>query len=158
MGDINVSVEINSSPESVWNVIERIEDHVNWMSEAVAIRFETDRTRGTGTAFLCDTKVGPIKLVDRMEITEWVPWQQAVDSSQNAARMGVDHKGLVTGTGTFVVQSLDGGRRTQFSWSEQLHFPWFLGGRLGEMLGGRLVLTPIWKRNLRTLRRIVEAD
>ena len=42
------------------------------MHDAVAIRFQSDQHRGVGTAFLCDTKVGPLKLVDRMEITDWV--------------------------------------------------------------------------------------
>ena len=43
------------------------------MADAVAIRFETEQTRGVGTKFLCDTKVGPIRLTDQMEITEWQP-------------------------------------------------------------------------------------
>ena len=60
-------------PQQVWEVVEPIEHHVEWMHDAVAIRFQSDQHRGVGTRFLCDTKVGPIKLVDRMEITEWVP-------------------------------------------------------------------------------------
>ena len=74
---------------------------------------------GVGTSFRCDTKVGPIKLVDHMEITDWVP----------ASAMGVRHVGLVTGTGRFTLTPIDLGRRTRFGWEESLRFPWWLGGR-----------------------------
>jgi hypothetical protein len=116
------------------------------MADAVAIRFEGSQTRGVGTKFLCDTKVGPITLTDKMEITEWSPRQA----------MGVRHVGVVTGTGTFTLTPLDGGRSTRFEWSEDLRFPWWLGGRLGEIIGGKLVMGAIWRRNLKQLKKIVE--
>jgi len=118
------------------------------MHDAVAIRFQTDQHRGVGTAFDCDTKVGPFKLVDRMEVTEWVPDRA----------MGVRHVGVVTGTGRFTLTPIDLGRRTRFGWDESLSFPWWLGGPVGALIGGRLVLGAIWQRNLRTLKRIVEAS
>ena len=111
------------------------------MHDAVAIRFVSDQTRGVGTAFLCDTKVGPIRLTDKMEITEWVPGKA----------MGVKHVGIVTGTGVFTLEPLNNGARTLFQWEEELVFPWFLGGPLGAFVGGKIVLRQIWKRNLRGL-------
>jgi len=146
MAHISVSIEIDASPERVWEVVEPVERHVDWMHDAVAIRFVTDQTRGVGTEFLCDTKVGPIKLVDQMEITEWRP---------NEA-MGVRHTGLVTGTGRFTLTPIDLGRRTRFTWAEELIFPWWLGGPIGAWVGGKLVMGAIWRRNLRGLARIVE--
>lgn len=146
MARIEVSVEIDATPAEVWRVVEPIEQHVQWMHDAVSIRFTTDQTRGVGTTFLCDTKVGPIKLVDRMEITEWEP----------GAAMGVTHTGIVTGTGTFSLEAIDLGRRTRFTWAEELRFPWWLGGRIGAYLGGKLVMQPIWRRNLRELARLVD--
>jgi uncharacterized protein YndB with AHSA1/START domain len=143
---ISVSIEIDASPERVWAVVEPVERHVDWMHDAVAIRFETDQTRGVGTRFLCDTKVGPIELVDRMEITEWRPGEA----------MGVRHTGIVTGTGTFTLTPIDLGRRTRFTWAEELIFPWWLGGPIGAWIGGKLVMGAIWRRNLRGLARIVE--
>ncbi|MDA0371532.1 MAG: SRPBCC family protein [Actinomycetota bacterium] len=146
MGRITVSIDLNATPDRVWSIVEPIERHVDWMADAVAIRFETEQTRGVGTQFLCDTKVGPIKLTDHMRITEWVPGEA----------MGVEHTGLVTGTGIFTLAPLDEGRRTRFTWSEDLRFPWWLGGRLGELIGGNLVMKAIWRRNLTSLRRLVE--
>ncbi|MEY4339204.1 MAG: hypothetical protein RLZ14_1054 [Actinomycetota bacterium] len=143
---IVVSVEIDATPERVWEVVEPVERHVDWMHDAVAIRFTTDQTRGAGTTFLCDTKVGPFKLVDKMEITEW----------ETARVMGVRHTGLVTGSGKFTLDAIDLGRRTRFTWAEDLVFPWWMGGPIGAWIGGKIALGPIWRRNLRNLKRLVE--
>ena len=96
------------------------------MADAEIIRFMTDQTRGVGTRFECVTAVGPIRLTDRMEITEWEPERS----------MGVRHDGLVTGTGTFTIAPLDGGRRSRLAWDEELTFPWWLGGRIGARSAG----------------------
>ncbi len=146
MSRIYVSTVIDAPPDEVWKIVEPVERHVDWMADAVAIRFEGDQTRGVGTSFLCDTKVGPIRLTDRMEITEWDPGRA----------MGVRHTGLVTGTGRFTLEpAVQGG--TLFAWEEDLDFPWYLGGPLGEAVGGRGVLRRIWRTNLAELKRLVEA-
>jgi carbon monoxide dehydrogenase subunit G len=147
MSQITVSTELNATPAEVWEILEPVERHVDWMADAVAIRFVTDQTRGVGTQFLCDTKVGPIRLTDEMEITEWVPEQS----------MGVRHTGIVTGTGVFTLEAIDLGRRTRFTWSEDLKFPWYLGGRIGEIVGGQVVMKAIWRRNLSALRNLVDS-
>jgi carbon monoxide dehydrogenase subunit G len=146
MGRIRVTVEIDAPPVDVWSVVEPIERHVDWMADATEIRFTSDATRGVATAFECDTKVGPITLTDAMTVTEWEPER----------RMGVRHTGVVTGTGVFELEAIDLGRRTRFTWTEELRFPWFLGGRIGEAVGGQAVMKQIWKRNLRELKSLVE--
>ena len=146
MGSIRVAIDINASTQRVWEIVEPIERHVDWMADAVAIRFKNDQTRGTGTEFYCDTKVGPIKLVDEMKITSWVP-QQA---------MGVTHTGVVTGTGEFTLEALTPSS-TRFVWTEVLVFPWWLGGKLGALVGGQIVMKAIWRKNLRILKKLAEA-
>ncbi len=145
MGSIRVAIDINASTQRVWEVVEPIERHIDWMADAVAIRFKTDQTRGTGTEFYCDTKVGPIKLVDEMKITSRVP-QQA---------MGVTHTGVVTGTGEFTLEALSP-TTTRFVWTEVLVFPWWLGGKLGALVGGQIVMKAIWRKNLRILKKLAE--
>ena len=147
MAGITVSVEIDAPTDRVWEVVEPVERHVDWMADAVAIRFTGEQTRGIGTTFECDTKVGPITLVDKMEITDWEPGE----------RMGVRHSGVVTSSGHLTLEPIDLGRRTRFTWTEELVFPWWLGGPLGALVGGRVVLGAIWRRNLRALARIVES-
>ncbi|NQV97989.1 MAG: hypothetical protein HQ486_09345, partial [Acidimicrobiaceae bacterium] len=97
-----------------------------------------------GTAFLCDTKVGPIRLTDKMEITQWVA----------GSAMGVKHVGIVTGSGVFTLAPLNNATQTHFTWEEELIFPWYLGGPIGAFIGGKIVLKQIWKRNLRVLAKL----
>lgn len=144
MAKIKVKTTIAATPATVWAYVEDVSRHVEWMDDAVAIRFTSATTRGVGTTFDCDTKVGPLRLTDRMEITEWTPRQA----------MGVRHVGLVTGEGVFTLAKKRGGR-TVFEWREELHFPWWMGGAVGGVVGKRL-LRHIWKGNLRSLKQRVE--
>lgn len=146
MSRIRVSIDISAPIERVWQIVEPVERHVDWMADAESIDFVTDQRRGVGTSFLCRTKVGPIRLTDKMRITRWEP---------NRA-MGVEHVGLVTGSGEFTLSALDN-TRTQFVWEEKLTFPWWLGGPLGAFVGGKIVLRGIWRANLRRLASLCEA-
>lgn len=139
MARIRVSTVLNASPGQVWADVEDISSHVDWMADAVAIRFLSVQTSGPGTQFECDTKVGPITLTDVMEITEWVPGKV----------MGVRHSGVVTGTGRFTLKKLRGGR-TRFQWSEKLVYPIWMGGPVGAFLS-KPVLRWVWRRNLARL-------
>ena len=144
MGRVAVSVQISASPSDVWESVRHIASHVDWMADAAEIRFTSATTEGVGTTFECLTKVGPIRLMDRMKVTEWIPEQV----------MGVRHVGLVTGTGKFMLRALPGGR-TDFHWEEDLIFPWWMGGRFGG-IAGSAVMARIWKRNLKKLKNVIE--
>jgi hypothetical protein len=146
MARIRVATTIDAPPKSVWGSIRDIASHVGWMEDAVAIRFTSDGRDGVGTTFECDTRVGPFRLTDLMEVTEW----------DEQKRMGIRHVGLVTGTGRFTLRKARGGR-TRFTWEERLRFPWWMGGPVGGTLGAPL-LRRIWRRNLRNLKRQVEAS
>jgi uncharacterized protein YndB with AHSA1/START domain len=143
---LTVSIEIDAPPAAVWRVLEPIEHHTTWMADAIAIRFTTDQHRGVGTRFVCDTRIGPFRVEDHMEVTEWRPEQA----------MGVRHEGLVTGSGQFTLDAIDRGRRTRFTWSEDLKFPWYLGGPVGGWAASATALQRIWRANLARLRAIVE--
>jgi hypothetical protein len=138
-------VTVVSRPRPVvWAELEQLERHVTWMRDAVAIRFVGDRRRGVGTTFECDTKVGPFRLTDIMEITSWV------DSSS----MVVQHRGMVSGTGRFSLN--DGpGRATTVRWEETLIFPWWLGADIGALVA-KPVLAALWNGNLTRLRERIE--
>jgi uncharacterized protein YndB with AHSA1/START domain len=139
MARIRVRTTLDAPPERVWADLAHLAGHVDWMHDAVAIRFLTDRTSGVGTRYECDTKVGPFRMVDVMEITEWQPGRS----------MGVSHQGLVTGAGRFTLRKVRGDR-TRFTWKERLRFPWYLGGPITAIVA-KPVLRWIWKRNLRGL-------
>jgi hypothetical protein len=144
MGHIRVATIIDAPPTRVWSLLRDVGGHVAWMHDAVAIRFTSPGREGVGTTFDCLTRVGPIRLNDRMEITEWV----------DERCMGGRHVGLVRGTGRFALRPV-GHHRTQFTWDERLEYPWWIGGRLGGLVGDR-VLRAIWRRNLVALKQLVE--
>ena len=146
MATINVSIEIAATPKEVWGVVKDISDHVNWMKDAERIDFLTEKQSGVGTMFDCATKVGPFRLKDKMEITEWVDEES----------MGVSHAGLVTGTGRFSLKET-ASNGTLFAWEETLYFPFWMGGPLRNPVGTR-ILSLIWRKNLKLLKEQVESS
>lgn len=140
---IAVEVVIAAPVSFVWDDVQDISTHVDWMQDAEEIRFLTDRRQGVGTRFECETVVGPFKMTDIMEITNW----------QHAQAMGVHHQGIVSGSGEFRLRT--SGSNTIFSWVEQLSFPWYFAGPLGAMVA-RPILKSLWKGNLRRLKARIE--
>jgi uncharacterized protein YndB with AHSA1/START domain len=143
---IRVQTTIAVPPKAVWAAISDIGSHVNWMDDAVAIRFTSRRHQGVGTTFDCDTKVGPFGLTDKMAITEWKPGKV----------MGVRHEGIVKGRGRFTLRRRRGGR-TRFTWEERLVVPWHLGGPIAAVPVA-FVLRRVWKKNLTHLKALVESS
>ena len=139
---ITVATEIPATPAAVWAAIEDLATHTEWMADAERITFVTEQHAGVGTQFDCLTVVGPLRTTDRMTVTEWEP----------GVAMGIEHRGTVTGSGRFTLAPSP--RGTRFCWSEELHFPWWMGGPAGE-IAGRPVLTRVWRRNLDRLRDYV---
>ena len=129
----------------MWADLEDISSHVQWMHDAVAIRFTSRRRRGVGTTFDCDTRVGPLRTTDRMEVTEWRPGKA----------MGIRHRGVVTGTGRFTLRRRRRRGGTTFTWDERLRFPWWVGGPLAGF-AAKPVLRAVWRRNLRALKARIE--
>jgi carbon monoxide dehydrogenase subunit G len=129
-----VSTLIDAPPAEVWADVSDISSHVEWMQDAVAIRFTSE------SEFDCDTRVGPFRLTDHMVITEW----------EEGGVIGIRHVGLVSGSGRFTLVAE--GEGTRFTWSEELRFPWFLGGPAGAYVAAP-ILRRIWRGNLHRLSR-----
>jgi uncharacterized protein YndB with AHSA1/START domain len=142
--EIRLCETIGVPPDVVWAAIEDIETHTEWMADAVAITFRTDRRTGVGTEFECLTRVGPFTTTDVMIVTEWRP----------GVVMGIEHRGMVTGRGRFTLHPLPGGL-TELCWDEQLRYSWRMGGPVGER-ASRPIFTRIWRANLDRLRRKAE--
>ena len=137
MTRIRVRAAIDAPRGAVWTRLADIADHVEWMADARAIRFTSERRSGVGTTFECDTGIGPLRTTDVMEVTEW----------REGEALGVRHTGVVTGTGRFVVAPAPGDG-TRLMWDEDLAFPSWLGGRVGAFVA-RPVLRAVWRGNLR---------
>ena len=143
MTSIRVEETILAPPEAVWAAIEDISTHVRWMEDAVAIRFTSTARTGVGVTFDCDTRIGPLRLTDRMAVTEWDP----------PRAMGIRHAGMVTGAGRFRLDAQ--GASTRFIWEEDITFPAWMGGAAGGA-AARPLLRRVWGRNLARLKALVE--
>jgi hypothetical protein len=142
MPRIRVATTIPAPPSAVWASVADLASHVGWMADAEAIRFTSARRTGVGTTMEVDTRVGPFRLTDVLEVTEW----------RRRRAIGVRHTGVVGGTGRFTLRrSRLRHRTTRFTWEEQLAFPPWLGGPLGALVAAP-VLRRIWRGNLRRLR------
>jgi carbon monoxide dehydrogenase subunit G len=109
------------------------------MADAYAIEFRTEQTEGPGTVIDVETRVGPLRTHDLIEVVAWDP----------PARIGVRHTGLFTGSGEFLLERA-GSNATRFTWREDIRFPWYFAGPIGAWAAAP-VLRAIWKRNLRRL-------
>jgi hypothetical protein len=143
MVTVRVAMKMPVEREHVWATLARLEDHVVWMQDATAIRFSTAQRRGVGTTFECDTRVGPIRLTDNMQVTEW----------EDGVCIGVRHQGAVSGTGRFLLTAASG-PTTIVEWEETLSFPWWLGASVGAHLAKPLCRA-LWRGNLRRLGHVV---
>lgn len=123
----------------LWAQLADIPNHTEWMRDAREIEVTSERREGAGTTARVRTRIGPLSTTDEMRFTVWEPPEL----------MGVEHVGAVTGTGLFRIKPA-GDAACTFTWEEELRFPWWLGGRLGELCA-RPVVRAIWKRNLARL-------
>ena len=142
--DNSVSIDIVAPLERVWAEAIDFGSHAEWMKDAHSIRFEGEQRQGGGTVLLIETRVGPLRTVDRFEITELEPMR----------RVAGCHRGLFTGEGCFELRDLGAGR-TRFTWRERIRFPWYFGGSVGARVA-KPILARIWRANLSALKRRIE--
>ncbi len=141
---IQISIDLPASPKEVWGYLRDVTKHSEWMMDALSVELTSELSEGPGVTFVCLTAVGPFRVRDQMEVLEWEPEKL----------MAVKHSGIVTGVGRFTLEPIAG--VTRFSWVESIDLPWHFAGKFGEKLA-KPILTAIWKRNLRSLRkRILE--
>ena len=135
MAEVTVAIDLPHEQQKVWDEISDLERHGEWMSDAERIDFLSEQRRGVGTGMKVRTRVGPLVTTDVIVVDEWVEGE----------RIGVTHRGLVSGQGAFELSATGDG--TRFEWNEDLEFPWFLGGGL-TALAARPILARIWRGNL----------
>jgi carbon monoxide dehydrogenase subunit G len=143
MPSVTVSVDIEAHPDVVWAAVADLASHGQWMGDVESIEFESEARQGPGTVIRVATKVGPLRTTDVMVITAWEPGR----------RIAVEHRGLVTGWGEFVLSPVAGA--TRLTWMENLVFPRRFAGPIGAILALPL-LTLIWRRNLGRLKELLE--
>lgn len=135
MNRIDVSVDLPHPPDVVWDAVSQLDRHAEWMTDAESIEFQDGQTSGVGTTMDVRTRVGPFTTVDRIIVRDWAP----------PSTIGVTHHGIVSGTGEFRLAKTSTG--TRFTWSEELRFPWYVGGPITGAFAAP-ILRRIWRSNL----------
>lgn len=135
MAQIRALRHIDAKSSVVWTELADLGSHAEWMKDATGIEFVSEQTRGVGTVMEVATKVGPLRTLDRIEVTKWVEGQS----------IEVVHRGLVRGEGALSVET--SGTGSLVSWVERLSFPWWLGGAITAWLA-KPILAAIWRGNL----------
>lgn len=138
MNQIEVSHRMDQPHNVVWEAISDLESHVTWMKDAISLEFTTDRRSGIGTVMEVETRVGPLRTLDVIEVTGW----------EEGRQIDVDHRGFITGYGRLSVRSDEG--HTLVTWEERLRFPWWIGGAVATW-AAKPILGALWKGNLRRL-------
>ncbi len=143
---ISVSVDIAAPLDAVWAEAADLASHVEWMRDAERIEFIGTTRTGKGTVMEVLTKIGPLRTTDVIEVTSW----------REREEIGVTHRGVVTGSGRFLLEAL-APDRTRFTWEEQLELPWYFGGALGAPISSR-VLAAVWRANLARFKQRIEGS
>lgn len=130
--------------DDVWAALADLGSHAQWMKDAQSVVFTGQVTSGVGTVMEVQTRVGPLRTLDVLEVTGW----------DDGKSIDVAHRGLVTGIGTLSAEPAATG--TKVSWIEELSFPWWLGGPLTALLA-RPVLKAIWRGNLLRLEETLSS-
>jgi hypothetical protein len=145
--ELTVPVDVNAPAEAVWRAVTDWPGQGEWMlGTRVAVTSGGDG-RELGATLRAVTGIGPLGVVDTMDIVEWDPPKRCV----------VRHTGrIVKGDGVFEVVEL-GPERSRFLWTELLDLP--LGG-LGRL--GWPVVRPVFRAgveaSLRTMAKLCERE
>jgi uncharacterized protein YndB with AHSA1/START domain len=134
---VRLEVDVDAPVERTWAAATDWDRHGEWVL-GTTVRGTVNDGRGVGGRIRAATGLGPLAVVDTMEITGWEPPHGAY----------VRHLGhIVRGTAAFEVRERPGG--SVFVWTEDLDLPLGAVGRLGFRL-----LRPAFVSGLRfSLRR-----
>ena len=132
--ELPVPVEVDAPADLVWAYVTDWERQGEWML-GTRVRVSGGDGRGVGTTLRAITGVGPLGVVDTMEVTEFVPPADGVPG-----RASVRHTGrVIRGDGRFEVTAL-GLHRSRFTFTELLDVP---AGAFGLL---------VWRRGSPVLR------
>ncbi|MDF2975749.1 MAG: Polyketide cyclase / dehydrase and lipid transport [Actinomycetospora sp.] len=146
--EISVSVDIDAPVETVWAEVTDWESQGEWML-GTDVRVTEGDGKTPGTRVAAFTGIGPLGVMDRIELVGWDPPHRAT----------VRHVGrVIRGSGTFTVverRTEDGRAGSTFTMAEQLDLPLGPLGALGWPLT-KPVFTWGLRRSLAELARRCE--
>ena len=143
--ELPVAVEVDAPAAAVWSYVTDWERQGEWML-GTRVRVTGGDGHGVGTTLRAVTGVGPLGVVDTMEVVEFV-----APSDGAAGRATVRHTGkVIRGEGFFEVVPL-GPDRCRFTFTELVDLPLGPLGRVGWRLGSPVLCAGF----VASLRRMV---
>jgi len=134
-----VSRVIDAPPGLVWPVVCDIGTHSDWQVDVRSVTFTSTSTRGVGTTYDCDTRLGPIRMRIPMTVVEW----------DDGRAIAVAYEGTLSGGGRITL-TRKRKQRTKVTWAARVRFPWWMGGPVGALAAAQ-TLRLVWRANLRNL-------
>lgn len=142
---VEASRNLPATPEHVWSSIERWEEQSRWIRDAVWVRLLTTQRSGVGARIEVLNRVLHVPLfTEQLEVVGWEP----------PRRMVMAHRSFVRGTGTWLLEPVDGS--TRFTWTEELSLPIPILGELALLVYGPF-LRRLMRRSLASLQRLIAA-
>ena len=142
---VEASRNLPATPEHVWSSIERWEEQSRWIRDAVWVRLLTTQRSGVGARIEVLNRVLHVPLfTEQLEVVGWEP----------PRRMVMAHRSFVRGTGTWLLEPVDGS--TRFTWTEELSLPIPILGELALLVYGPF-LRRLMRRSLASLQRRIAA-
>lgn len=130
-------------PGLVWSLITDWELQGAWMLEASDFVITSEQREGVGVEGEATVRIAGIRTRDKVRIVAW-------DAGK---RLGIRHRGWVSGEGEMVLTQL-GSDRTHLFWREELFPPLGSFGSLG-LAAFRPFMQRIFERDLRVLEGLV---
>lgn len=126
---ITRTVLINKNIETVFSHLVDWQNQSEWMV-GTSVEPYTGNGRHLGDQIKAITKIGPIRILDTMAITDWSP----------PHRCSVVHTGkVIKGTGTFLVRYISKDK-SSFIWSEYTELPLGIVGLIGWYLAKPIIV------------------
>jgi hypothetical protein len=124
--ELTVPVDVNAPADAVWRTVTDWPGQGEWMLGTRVEVTSGGDGRELGATLRAVTGIGPLGVVDTMDVVEW-----EVPQGNGPRRCVVRHTGkIVKGDGVFEVQEL-GPERSRFLWTERLDLPLGVLGRTG---------------------------
>lgn len=137
---------MSAARDGVWDRVRRWEDQSQWIRDAVWVRVLTSQREGVGTGVRVLNRVLHVPLfTERLEVVAWDP----------PSRIVIAHRSLVRGTGTWLLDTVDGS--TRFTWIEDLSLPIPLVGELALRIY-RPFMRRLMRKSLAGLQRLLVTD
>jgi uncharacterized protein YndB with AHSA1/START domain len=142
---LRLEATLPAAPERVWEVASDWERYPEWMPDVSWVR-RVGGSPGVGLELDVRTKVlGVPAVTDRMVVWAWEP----------PRKLGIVHRGMVSGSGLWKLQPQGGG--TRFVWLEDIRMPPPVLGELA-LWAYRPILLLTFTWSMRNLARLVRSD